>query len=657
MDAREELEQLRRLAELEGKMTRGNALSRGAATLATGAGETVGGLLQLPGILTQALTKNRPDDDSFVGKAFKGTEKAGPVQEFGKTVSDYWTGFNKQHGMDEGLDSSFVKGVGGSLVMPFMGGAATQPARVVGANLISGGVGEATADLARRFAPEGLKAGAGFLGGLVGGGGSAWLLGPKQSLAHADIRRETEGLTPRDWLNAQQTARDFQTAGATTATAAEALPGETRLATLAQNAANSKGGELLGNQLAQRNNDLTQMGNRIPGTLSPDVSIPDATRSATEAAASRMARIRRAAQRPLDLIRRDELSGVIPPIPGNVMDPAYRTFEQLANMPGQAGADTAALKGFLPEFLDENAPTRTVLTPGRSTTANGVRAPALDPTEQQGFQERLSALLLNLAENSKRATGPLATAAQTVPKRAHSAAQRTAFDTVHSLPEPWGPRAQAAGAEYLRRRDAWVTPREGGTLGKVSGNRAEHRGPISEGRLEAILDDPQAGKTAGVMRELGREGADLRAIAAALIRRQNPKGATNFPELIAGNRGSDQENQLMELVQSAGGNPIDMASRLNAGRQMQQLGPSKSIKGMPEMRSGQAFLRPFRTIDMMITGKTMEDTQREIARLLRDPANLPEIQRIAMFDPNVRRALTLQQALLPGLRSITQPEQ
>jgi hypothetical protein len=82
---------------------------------------------------------------------------------------------------------------------------------------------------------------------------------------------------------------------------------------------------------------------------------------------------------------------------------------------------------------------------------------------------------------------------------------------------------------------------------------------------------------------------------------------------------------------------------------MLHLHAANSSGGPPRMGMGQMLLRPFRTLDMMITAHNEAGVQREIAHLLQDPNNLPELRKIAMFDPTVRKQLSLMSGLAGGL--------
>lgn len=546
-----------------------------------------------------------------------------------------------------------VEGAGSALVNPVTAGQ-TGIVRGLANSGLTGAMGGASGEMAGRFADNaGLnptaRSIAELIGSITGGGLTGFALGPKQSVGQRDIRKELEHTPASQWNAADRNVDSFANAGTTTGTAAELFPGRTGIAALAAKAANSKGGEELGARLSQRDADLSSMGLRLPGTIGPNVSIPETARMAAEAAARRQGQLKAAAQRPLNMIGRDELNGRLPAIPEQNMAAAHRNYENLTNMPGQPAADVTAHQGFLPEFLDVNAPPRQVMRPGPLQPSGGRN---LTLAEEPGFQRQLSSLMLNMAENSKRETGANATAAQTIPKRASTVAQRDAFEALNLLPAPHGPRAAQASADYLARKEAWVTPAEEGTLGKISGNKNVIKGPVSEGKLDAVLSDTTPGATAEVLRQLEKGGGNRRDIATALVQSQLENAPTNYPKVVAGEAAnSPKQNQLMELIGAAGGNTGRAGDILNTGRQLQGLSGPSGRQGFPEMRTGQLLLRPLRTLDMMVTGQGEKGIQREIAHLLANPTreSLQRLREIAMFDPSARAALSAQGAITPWL--------
>ena len=170
---------------------------------------------------------------------------------------------------------------------------------------------------------------------------------------------------------------------------------------------------------------------------------------------------------------------------------------------------------------------------------------------------------------------------------------------------------------------------------------------MTEGKLDAVLNDVLPGATAKTLGDLRKGGANTQRIATALLQKQLESSPTNFPNVLAGSMGSPKARQLEELVRAAGGDMARVNDLIGTGRKLQQLSPSTIQKSPPEIRGFQYLIRPFRSLDMAITFKNEEAINREVANLLQDPANLPRLREIAQFNPMVRRAMMAKSAVLP----------
>jgi hypothetical protein len=510
----------------------------------------------------------------------------------------------------------------------------------VGAAATAGAAGGTAGDLAGRFVdPEHfprLSPLAQALAGYVGGAGTGFLTGPKQRPSERDIRMELERKIPADWVQAANNVGTFNRAGSTTATLAEAFPGEkTGIRGLAARASGLDGGELLKEQLGNREGDLTRLGMQIPNAVGAPVPLDAAVRNAAEAATNRIASVKRATLRPLDMIRLDEQNGRLPQIPLNNAIQGAQTFEALAQQPGIPRSNVDARTSLQEAFLDPNAPVWPRMTHNPN---NG----HIDIVNQEGPQQSLSSLLLNIAEHTPNPASAKAKASTTIPKTAINDARQLAFDTVNTLPAPHGPRADAAGTAYLARKEAWLKPLEEGPMRQIAGATNPDGSQLSPARMNAIMDDPTQGVTSGIMNDLARGGASRNAIARALIDQKLVKGPVDYPEVLGGSAGSPQERQLFEMLNSAGADTHKIHDLMQTGRELTLRGTS-SKQGFPEMRSGQFLLRPFRTLDMLMTGQSEKATQQQIAELLAPPTpeGLARLREIVKFDPTVRRNLSL----------------
>ncbi len=595
----------------------GTQAKKVGASLASGAGETVGGVLQLPGVISDFLAKNKPKDGGLVARAFDKPLTTG-MGGFGKTVSDYWSGVDKTQGMEDGLPKSFVKGVGGALVtpIPVPAAAAAQAGRVAGANLLSGGVGAVGADLGQRFAPEGMKTGGAIAGGLVGGGLTGWLAGPKQSVARADIRRELEGVPPQQWAEARGNVDLFNNTGSTTATLADAFPGKPRITALANRASNMKGGEELAQRLSGRENDLSNLGEEFLRRLGPEV---DANTVANQAGGAATSRLKHVKDRISNEVGR-KLAGIQVP-PEQVFD-IYTSLKQFAG--------NAEREGVVKSF---DAVADALLNPQGKPITN--------------LQE-LSYAIRDLRTGLKN---PLVTPPGTeiLKEQAISAADRALAARF--------PAYKAAMADFAAETTNIRMPLKQGPIGSLADKNPLTAGQTPVSRLEGLISGNSPDTIRRTVSTLGSQlltdgnPVDPRALARALAQQKLALGSTDPGKTVRGIQGGLRDRQMSALIKAGGTDPQTAMAPLRAADQLQNLSPANSVGGFPEMRSAQAAIRPFRTIDMMMTGRTERLTQQEISRLLANPtpAGLAQLQEIAMFDPNVRRQLTLIAAIRPGL--------
>lgn len=600
----------------------GSAAKDLAVTGATGIAETVFGL--------PALTAS-------VNNKLSGQTDAGTAKNFAGDLIEKVQDWEKRNSSVAGSPEANILKAG-------TGGLAGPGPKL--ANFLSGLAGGGASEIAAKFTDNPLLRG---LAGLLGGGTAAFALGPKQTQVQKNLRRETENLSPQDWKQAENNLGAFQNAGARTPTLAEAFPGEGGVLALAHKAAGQRGGEGLRETLAGRKDDLSDLSLRFPRVIGPEVDTNAVAGQAAQAANRRFSQVKSAVQRPLNNIARDERSGRLPMIPerdvGN-LEAGYKGFSEQPRIPA---ADAAARKDMLEVFQDPNADPRMVLDILKKADPNNITGgQVLNLTEAPGLQQSLASLLMNISQRTPAQAGAKAVASSTIPKASMNQARQAAFEGVSGLPAPWGDRAQAAGAEYLRRKNDWLGPRNQGPLRQLAGNTDPTKGPQIDSRLNAILDAPFPGKTTEILRELEKGGGNKRDIATALLQKELEGGTPDLAGKIAGASGSPQERQLMELIQAAGGNPQQAMDMLTTSRQLSLKPPGSVNQVVPDMKWYQALIRPFRTIDMMGVGVLAEKDAQEVVRLVGQkaatPEGLAELKKIAEFDPNVRRAMMVYQS-------------
>lgn len=508
----------------------------------------------------------------------------------------------------EKLSRKGLEGVGGAFSSPVPG--------AMVANALAGGVGGITGELGRSFGeragPVGETAGQ-IVGGTLGAGLAGFAAGPKQSVAQADIRRELAGLPDNVWNQAGENVELFRRAGSRTATLADAFPGKQRITALAGKAANMKGGEMLAQRLAERPEDLQQLSEAFLRRLGPEVDANQVANSAGGAATNILLQSKRQATNAVT----NQLAGVNVP-PGDV----FGIYSDLRNV-----AATAE-RGTIREAYDEVA-SRLLNQQGQPIT---------------NLQE-LSYAIKDLKDGMKN---PLA------PVKGGSAAMDQALQAVEAAFRRRFPEYRRAMEGFAQDQAARTEVKQG-PIGTLADKNPLTAGQTPVARLEGLMTGNSPQTIRSTVSALGSPAltagnpANPQAIATALLQQKLRKGSTNPGEAVRGTAGSLEDRKLAALLDQAGMNVDEVTVPLRAADQLQNLGPAGSVGGFPEMRSGQAVIRPFRTLDMMMTGKTERDTQREIARLLADPtpAGLARLREIAMFDPDLRRQLTLISAMRP----------
>lgn len=582
------------------------------SSLAAGFGETVGGVMQLPGLINQVLTKNKPQDGGFVANAFEGSEKPGPVQHVGKTVSDYWTGFDAESGMEAGFPKTFVKGVGGALATPFPGG--------VAANLLSGGVGAVGADFAAKAAPEGWKGGAAFLGGALTGGLAGAATSSRLSLAQMDLNEALRGTSKNEFDAAGRLLADFQKSGSKTFTVGEAFPDNVALQSVLSTARNAdtKGPNALRSRTAGRRDDLLALTNRTVAEIDPSLPDPGVVSSTVaKAADSRIADLRKA--------RSSAYGSTIASAPD--VDP--RVLMVLEN------------------WLKQKATDPLVSIPQQKIYAEFAK----------GLQRSDGALhtdLRTLVDIFKLAKdSPLTRGASTASK-----AEQELYDQVYDVADNFlkvvSPTYKKAEDAFIKTSADVIDPAEASALGKLASPNYKPNRPVPTGRLTAINEINDPTELRRILGELQRGAPNTpniaRQIASALAQRKTQGGAVNARTALAGEKISPQNRNFNELLSVAGVDQGQIGANMRTAEALQGNTGPVTLGGPPMPLFKQVLIRPFRTLDMAVTATGEATLQRQIAEVLarQDTATLEELRRIAMFNPDVRRALTLAVAARSG---------
>lgn len=593
----------------------GSALKKSAVSLMTGVGETVGGVLQAPGAIGRFLAKNKPSDGGLIDRAFPDPKTPGPVESFGQDVSKAWGDLEKEQGMDPGVPRTFVKGVGGALATPFPGGATTKPLQTVFANLMSGGVGNVSADFAEKLAPEGLKGPASFLGGLAGGGGTAIALGPRLSLAEMDINQAFQGQPKGSFAEAADLMTDFERSGAKTYTSAEAFPDNAALQTLASQARNydTRGFNALRGRTEGRKQDLIDLTNRTVGLIDPTLPDPATVSGKVAGAAERKLA-------GLEKARGDAYGNTIaaaPDVDPRVMALLEQHFLSLAKNPDIIGAKQDAYRKFAESLKRSDGGLHTNLR--------------------------------NLTDVNKLAKESIPS--DTAP--AQSALYRDVYTEANDFLKGVSPDYRKAEEAFAQTSRNVVDPARASVLGRLASPNYRPDRPVATGRLTPVDEITDPALLRGVLSDLQANAQNTpniaREIASALAQRKTRDGVTNAQTALAGEKGAPRNRTFSTMLDAAGAPRQQIEGNLRVSDALQGNMSPVQLKGLPDPLLRQ-MIRPFRTIDMAVTATGEATMQRQIAEILAQQGQpaLKRLQEIAMFNPDVRRALTALAAARGG---------
>ncbi len=527
-------------------------------------------------------------------------------------------------------ENSDLTGMPQAVVKGMATGAVMGPAGLVnrGAGAVAGATGTAASEAVNKFLPAGkhpvIGPTASTLAGLAAGGLAGFALGPRQSVAQRDIRLEAQHIPEADWAKAAANIHDFQGVGAKTATLADAFPGDNTLRPLARKAAGERGGETLRAKLSGREGELQELGQEYVNRIGPKV---DPAATANELA--------------------DAANGFLTTSKGQVNEALRNRLAGQRLTPQQA----RELYNTLLKAGDAQE---------NPSIAAGYREVAKSLLKTNGeVQRSVQELSLLIKQHKKTAGNPLQLQGQT-PAIAAGWGKQAIRDAEEGLGE-LSPTFEQAMRDYVAGRQRLSMEAEGpiGRLTDSNPNIAKAT-PIS--RLNAVVEGNSPTTVAGTARTLQNPSMtgsaempgptiDPRAIASALAQQRLAGGSTNPGNAVRGNQGSLHEQQLNALLDVGGANIAQVNQPLRVADQLQKLTPGSNIHEMPQMRSGQLLLRPFRTLDMLMTARTEKQIQEEISKLLINPTQetLNELRAIAMFNPAIRKQLSAASALIGGL--------
>ena len=114
--------------------------------------------------------------------------------------------------------------------------------------------------------------------------------------------------------------------------------------------------------------------------------------------------------------------------------------------------------------------------------------------------------------------------------------------------------------------------------------------------------------------------------------------------------GNGAEARIAKLLSLGGKDADDVLAPARTGRELKPL-TTPGMNEIPRMAPIQAAIRLLRTMDMTVTRAQQKAYAEELGGILAQPAgkeSLAELQKLAMFDPEIRKKLTL---LMPAITS------
>lgn len=554
--------------------------------------------------------ENLPGTPSLMMKAFrKATENPREKALNAIDVPD-----DSMAGTAEQFFNKAVRGAGGQLAFP-VPGAGVLP------NVLPGAAGGLTGEAARRYA-EGISPKlapvAELLGNVAGGGATGFALGPKLKLSEVDIHDALKNYKGKDFADARIKSARQTASGAKTNTAAEAFPENSAILDVADKARSGNVDNALRQRLEGRPQDLQDLGTEFLNRITKPVDPNTVANKVGDAATNAQLNLKDLRNTGIEN-RLAKIKPIRPDIIKNIQDDLLY-HAKTVNRPGEAEAFR--------------------------TVANALQG-------QNGKLTNVQELSLAIVELRKTASNPNSQIYQSgsVSKRDMEAAIEQVRNKITNERADFG---QALNDFEDFSKGPMANTRTG-PVGALADKNPLVAGQTPVARLEGLLAGNSPKTIKGTARTLNTpiltRGAnvDPAEIARAIGQNRLKLGPTNPGQAVRGNQGSDAEANFNALLEAAGKNPNQVNAPLQTADELQRLSGPSGIQNLPKMTMGQMLIRPFRTLDMALTSGRIEKVNAETARLLADPANLPELQRIAMFNPMLRKALSVRGVIVPAM--------
>lgn len=452
------------------------------------------------------------------------------------------------------------------------------------------------------------------LGSLLTGGLAGFVTGPRQTSAQSDIRRAAEGA---DFDAAGRNVDAFNAVGSKTATLGEAFPPGSAMRDLVYEARGGNLSNSIKTRTMGRSEDLTELGQKYLDRIGPEVSVGAVNNRLSEAA-----------------------NGVISSERG-------RASSQMSN--ALLGVEVKPVETFsMYRQLMQEA--RTAKNPSDGQALAEVAQRLLDPRNNNRPVTNVQALSLRIKELKDAAASPNASAGTVISKEAADRAVTRAEELLGQVSPAW----KKANEQFAWAQQNLVAPLKEGNVGRIADRNPNVLAPTPLGKMAAVISGNTPGEIdalTSMLRQPAVTGGPTvgpTEIARALAQQKLQGGTTNPGGAIRGNPGSLQESQMNALLASGGKSPAQVNQPLDVADLLQGLPAQAGRNEGPAMKGVQALLRPFRTADMEITGLGIRSTNQQLADYLANPTRegLETLKKLAMFDPTLRRQLTVIAPLL-----------
>lgn len=218
------------------------------------------------------------------------------------------------------------------------------------------------------------------------------------------------------------------------------------------------------------------------------------------------------------------------------------------------------------------------------------------------------------------------------------------------------PGYDAAMQNYAARMESEVTPLEQGVIGKLAGKRPFEPDPMTPGALGQIISKQSPQAIEETLRQLSQAGGPPapgginQQIARALVQEKLAKSPMSPGRTVYGAPESLESQRIDALLRAGGANPERVRQPLEAADLIPQFTKQPSITEYATLspRTGinlRSIIRP--DVFKRMAGRAEYYRQIESLMPTATPQEFQQLQQLSMFDPNIRKLLSAQGALIP----------